>query len=125
LIEGEKNDWLPRIELILSETLNKEIEPFDRFSNLHLYSQKVDGLLKEFNHLRQENLDKLKSYNLGESELSKTGIHPELGKVSLKQLLATWTVHDLSHIAQIVRVLSKQYEREVGPWINYLGILNR
>ncbi len=62
--------------------------------------------------------------NLTDTDLSKEGNHPELGKAKLKELLATWTIHDLGHISQISRVMARQYETEVGPWIRYLSILH-
>ena len=63
--------------------------------------------------------------NISAKDLSLEGIHPELGKVTLKQLLATWATHDLGHLAQISRVMAKQYKGEVGPWIEYMGILKK
>lgn len=126
LIVGEKTDWLVRIKIILSAAEDRTFEPFDRFAHLEDGSAKsITELLKEFQTLRENNLRELKSFNLTENDFSKTGIHPELGTVTLKQLLATWAVHDLGHIAQIARVMTKQYKTEVGPWTEYLGILKK
>ena len=80
-------------------------------------------LLEKFSELRAKNMEVLKATPLDEAQLNKTGIHPEFGEVKLRDMLATWTVHDLGHIAQISRVMAKQYKTEVGPWIQYLGIL--
>ncbi len=126
LIHGEKADWIPRMEIILSDKPDKTFEPYDRFAQFRESEGKtMNQLLAEFKTLRQNNLGKLKSKNLQDADLLKTGIHPSFGPVTLQQLLATWTVHDLSHIAQITRVMCKQYKEEVGPWINYLPILTR
>lgn len=126
LIHGEKTDWLVRSEIILSNVADKTFIPFDRFAQMNTASEKsMATLLLEFRALREANLLKLQQLHIDEEDLSKTGIHPELGKVSLRQLLATWTVHDLGHIAQISRVMAKQYKAEVGPWIAYLSILTR
>lgn len=126
LIHGEKTDWVARMEIILSDKPNKTFERYDRFAQFQDSEGKtMNQLLGEFKTLRHRNLEILKSKNLQEKDLLKTGIHPSFGAVTLQQLLATWTVHDLSHIAQITRVMCKQYKEEVGPWINYLPILAR
>lgn len=126
LIHGEKTDWLVRSEIILSKAADKTFIPFDRFAQMSTSKEKsLEALLQEFRELREANLTKLEALKIGEEDLSNTGIHPELGEVSLQQLLASWVVHDLGHIAQISRVMAKQYTQEVGPWIAYLGILNR
>lgn len=126
LLHGEKADWVPRMEIILSDKPNKTFEPYDRFAQFRDHEGKtLNQLLKEFKTLRALNIETLKSKNLQENDLLKTGIHPSFGAVTLQQLLSTWTVHDLSHIAQITRVMCKQYKEEVGPWINYLPILTR
>ena len=126
LIHGEKTDWIPRMEVILSDGPDKNFDPFDRFAQFEVSKGKnFRQLLDEFKALRKENIGILKSKNLDAQDLSKTGIHPEFGEVRLEQLLATWTAHDLSHLAQITRVMARQYTREVGPWKQYLPILSR
>ena len=126
LIEGEKTDWITRAEIILSDRNNKSFEPFDRFAQFEDSNGKsLEQLLEEFVFLRNANIKKLHSFGLKENDLVKTGIHPAFGVVTLSQLLATWVVHDLNHIAQISRVMAKQYGEAVGPWINYLGILKK
>jgi len=124
LIHGEKTDWMARAEIILSDKPNKTFETFDRFAQFENSKGKsLNKLLEEFEKLRIENLKKLKSWNLSDNDLNKEGIHPQLGRSTLGQLLSTWVVHDLGHLAQISRVMAKQYKTEVGPWIEYLGIL--
>lgn len=124
LIHGEKTDWIPRTKIILSNSENKTFTPFDRFAQAHENQERpIVELLKEFKELRNKNLDVLKSLQIDDSKLLEKGIHPELGEVTLKDLLSTWVVHDLGHISQISRVMAKQYKTEVGPWIEYLGIL--
>lgn len=126
LIHGEKTDWIPRARLILSDAPDKQFEPFDRFAQFQNSAGKtLPQLLDEFASLRSENLNALTSWNLQESDLEKTGIHPAFGAVTLRQLLATWVAHDCTHIAQIARVMAKQYKEEVGPWVAFLGILNQ
>jgi len=126
LIHGEKTDWIPRLKIILSNKADKTFRPYDRFAQYEESKGKtMNQLLEEFKQLRQQNLFLLRSENLKEEDFSKTGIHPKLGTVTLSQLIATWTVHDLSHIAQIARVMCKQYKNEVGPWIEFMGILTR
>ena len=124
-IHGEKTDWIPRMERILSDRSDKTFEPFDRFAQFRDSKNKsLETLLEEFKVLRRRNLEYLRSLQLTEQDLTKEGRHPELGKVTLKELLASWVVHDLNHIAQISRVMANQYKDEVGPWKAYMGILN-
>lgn len=125
LVHGEKTDWIPRTEIILSDAPDKTFEPFDRFAQFEeSKGKKLRELLDEFKRLRQKNIDVLRSKKLNGKNLEETGVHPAFGEVTLAQLLATWTVHDLDHIAQISRVMAKQYKEDVGPWAEYLRILN-
>ena len=124
LIHCEETDWLPRLEIILGNTSNKKFEPFDRYGFIDKSKGlSFEDLLIRFQSRRAHNLDKLRKIQLTATALQKEGIHPEFGEVTLRQLLATWVAHDLSHIAQISRVLAKQYKKESGPWAKYLPIL--
>jgi uncharacterized damage-inducible protein DinB len=124
LIHGEKTDWMPRAEIILSENPDKRFELFDRFAQFEASKEKsLVQLLDEFKILREKNIELLRSKKLTEKSLEEKGIHPAFGEVALSQLLATWVVHDLNHIAQISRVMAKQYKSAVGPWTAYLKIL--
>tara|TARA_R110002167_G_scaffold366411_1_gene596156 strand:+ start:1638 stop:2162 length:525 start_codon:yes stop_codon:yes gene_type:complete len=126
LIFGEKTDWMTRVKTILSDSYNKLFDPFDRFAQLKEdQNQPIEAMIQEFKDLRKKNLDELTSLNIKEKDLSRVGVHPEFGEVTLQQLLATWAVHDLGHIAQISRVMAKQYSKEVGPWMEYLSILKK
>lgn len=125
LIEGEKNNWIPRVEFILQEGESKPFPPFDRYSHLNERTERsMEQKLLEFNTIRTLNTTKLKALE-PELHFELTGIHPALGIVKLRELLATWVVHDLTHIAQIVRVMAERYSADVGPWKEYLGILKR
>lgn len=124
LIHCEKADWIIRAEIILSDKSNVEWEPFDRSAHFQESQGKtLKQLLNEFENLRKENVIRLKLKNLNLMDLKKTGMHPTFGQVTLSQLLSTWVVHDLNHIAQISRVMAYQYKTEVGPWNEYLKIL--
>jgi hypothetical protein len=123
LILGEKTDWLPRTKLIMSNG-SKEFVPFDMEGHIAVSKGKtMSQLLDEFKILRKENLALLNSMELTNEALDQTGIHPELGAVTLRQLLASWVVHDLTHIHQLSRVMAKQYEEAVGPWKQFMGVL--
>jgi hypothetical protein len=125
LIDGERTDWIPRARIILSREA-RPFEPFDRFNHLAATrGASLAELLDSFAQLRTANLHTLRGWNLTPSLLDLPGMHPELGPVTLKELLATWVVHDLGHIGQIVRVMAKQYDGEVGPWKEYLPVLTR
>jgi hypothetical protein len=124
LIHGEETDWIPRAKIILEHGETRAFEPFDRVAMLEESKQKPIGeLLDTFAQLRAQNLRELQAMNLTPDLLDKRGRHPELGVVTLRQLLSTWVVHDLGHIRQVVRVMSKQYRDAVGPWRVYLSIL--
>jgi hypothetical protein len=126
LIHGEKTDWITRIKIILSESGNKQFEPFDRFAQLQESKGKsMELLLKEFVAVRELSIEKLIGFNLTENDFGKTGIHPKFGPVTLSQLISAWTVHDLDHISQISRIMAKQYKEPSGPWVEYLKVLRQ
>lgn len=126
LIHGEETDWIPRAKIILEYGKDRAFEPFDRFAMLEKSGGKsMADLLDRFEQLRGGNLQALEGMNLTPEMLGKRGRHPELGVVTLSQLLSTWVVHDLGHIGQIVRVMAKQYGEAVGAWRAYLPILSR
>jgi hypothetical protein len=123
-IHGEKTDWIPRAQIILQKEGSKEFVPFDRFAQFEDSKGKtLADLLDEFAHLREKNIEILKGFNLQPQDWERQGIHPEFGVVTLKELISTWVVHDLDHLAQISGEMAKRYEHEVGPWKPYLGVL--
>jgi len=126
LVHGEKTDWMPRLEIVLSnDDTNKTFEPYDRFAQFTMSKGKdLPQLLNEFEFLRNQNLKTLMAKDLTQEDLTKTAIHPSLGPINLKNMLAAWVVHDLGHITQISRVMAKQYKNEIGPWRQYLTIVN-
>ena len=125
LIHGERTDWIPRCQIILDFGTSHPFTPFDRNAQKNESKGKsLSQLIDEFKKLRKENLAKLDAMELTEEDLEKKGMHPALGEVNLSELLASWTVHDLSHIAQIARVMAKQYRNEIGPWEEYLTIVS-
>jgi len=124
LIDGEETDWISRARLILARGDNLQFEPYDRFRHYTRNTgRSLESLLDEFARLRARNLETLRGWRLTPADLALPGVHPALGPVTLRQLLAAWVVHDLGHIAQIARVLSKQYHDAVGPWVAYLPVL--
>jgi hypothetical protein len=124
LIHGEKTDWMPRARLILEAGETVAFEPFDRDGHIALCREKTTAeLLDLFETLRMANLADLRSMPLKQADLTRRGLHPALGSVTLSQLLATWVVHDLNHIAQICKGIAYQHRTEVGPWEGYLSIL--
>jgi hypothetical protein len=124
LIVGERTDWMPRVHMILQYGESQAFKPFDRFAQFQETANKsVEQLLDEFERLRQKNLTELQAMNLQPEHLARRGLHPALGVVTLSQLLATWAVHDLTHLHQISRVMAHQYREDVGPWTAYLGVL--
>ena len=125
LIFGELTDWMPRARIILQHGEARAFDPFDRFAQERESKGKsLDQLLDEFARLRAENLSALHALELQPEDLKRRGRHPELGVVTLSQLLSTWAVHDLTHLHQLSRVLARQYLGAVGPWTAYLGVLH-
>ncbi|MEM1043622.1 MAG: DinB family protein [Bacteroidota bacterium] len=126
LIHGERTDWMVRARLILTDGGPHAFEPFDRFAQEEASRGKtLNELLDAFAALRAQNLRDFDALRLAEAGLDRQGHHPDLGTVTLRQLLATWTVHDLGHIAQINRAMAKVYRDAVGPWRAYLSVLDR
>lgn len=126
LIYGEETDWIPRAKIILQHGEDRAFEPFDRFAMFEKSKGKsLAELLDDFERARAESLRELDALALTPALLEKRGRHPELGVVTLKQLLATWVVHDLGHVSQVVRAMAKQYSGAVGPWRAYLSILGK
>ncbi|KIL39711.1 hypothetical protein SD70_18315 [Gordoniibacillus kamchatkensis] len=126
LIEGEKNNWIPRLEFILQEGESKPFPSFDRYSHLNGKPERtIEQKLLEFKSLRTLNISKLQKLVEPEARLEVTGAHPAFGVVKVRELISTWVVHDLTHMAQIVRVMAERYRADVGPWHQYLGILKK
>jgi hypothetical protein len=124
LIQGERTDWMPRLEIILEHGPARPFDPFDREAQfVNSQGKSLSTLLDEFSTLRRENLTQLRALNLTPEQLELKGTHPALGAVTVRQLLATWTAHDLSHILQVSRVMAKRYKQEVGPWAEYLSVM--
>jgi uncharacterized damage-inducible protein DinB len=126
LIDGEESDWIARATIILTEGTARPFDPFNRFGHLERdRGASLSSLLDRFERLRAENVETLRRMSLDAALLEKQGTHPDFGAVTLGQLLATWVVHDLGHIAQITRVMAKRYAADVGPWKIYLPVLGR
>jgi hypothetical protein len=124
LVAGERTDWMPRLRILLEQGEARAFDPFDRFAqSRESQGKSLEQLLDEFARLRKENLTALEALNLQPQDLTRRGRHPAFGTVTLSQLLATWAVHDLTHLHQLSRVMARQYRDAVGPWSVYLGVL--
>jgi hypothetical protein len=125
LIVGERTDWMPRVRIILKDGEARPFDPFDRFAHAkESQGKSLEQLLDDFARLRKENLGALQALNLRQEDLTRRGRHPALGVVTLSELLATWAVHDLTHLHQLSRVMAHRYRDVVGPWRAYLGVLH-
>ena len=126
LIHGERTDWIPRARIILEQGPNRRFEPYDRFAQFRESQGKsLCDLLSELETLRAHNLATLSGWHLTDEQLALQGEHPAFGPVTLRQLLAAWVVHDLGHIVQISRVMAKRYRDVIGPWREYLKVVDR
>ena len=124
LIHAERTDWIPRSKIILQFGDKQPFAPFDRLGYLQESQGKsLPQLLDEFARVRAKSVAELRKFNLQPKDLERRWRHPALGAVTLSQLLATWAVHDLTHLHQISRILAHQYRTEVGPFATYLGVL--
>lgn len=124
LIDGEEEDWIPRTRIILARGDDPHFESFDRTRHLTRNRGETLGtLLDRFTSLRAANLRTLVGFGLSEEQLSWTAKHPELGRVTLRQHLATWVTHDLDHIVQIGRTMARRYGEAVGPWREFIRVL--
>ncbi len=126
LLHGERTDWIPRVEIVLAQGADRRFTPYDREAQFREHpGASLEYLLDEFARLRTHNLRTLAAFNLTDTQLALTGEHPAFGSVTLRQLLATWVAHDLGHIAQVSRVMAKQYREAIGPWRAYLPVMDR
>ncbi len=126
LIHGEKTDWIPRARIILAQGPDRRFAPYDRLAQFRESAgMSLADLLDEFETLRADNVRTLTAWQLTDEQLALTGEHPAFGPVTLRQLLATWVAHDLSHLTQVTRVMAKQYRETVGPWRAYLSVMDR
>lgn len=124
LIECEKSNWIPRLKTIIEDGDNKAFPPFDRDAHLTNPSQSsISEKLEEFKRLRGQNIAFVRAEITADSQFELTGEHPAFGKVKLRELISTWVVHDLTHVSQIVRVMSERFREDVGPWVKYLSVL--
>ena len=123
LVQGERTDWLVRTRIILEHGPDRAFDRFDRFAHRSFCDRPVHELLDELERLRRDNLAALRQL-VSKEHLDRRGLHPELGEVTLRQLLAAWVVHDLTHVAQIARVMARRYAEDVGPWTAYMGVLS-
>jgi hypothetical protein len=125
LLHSDLVNWGPRLNTLMAHGSARPFEVFDRFGHFELSRGKaVEQLLAEFDRARDANLDSLRSLHLSREDLDRKGLHPEFGEVTLAQLLASWVVHDLNHLRQIIEVLARQRTGQVGPWRAFLAILD-
>jgi hypothetical protein len=125
LTHVEERDWIGRTETILEHGLDEVLGPVDREAGFEGYAGwSVGRVLDRFAELRAENLRQLDGFGLGADDLRRQGRHADFGPVTLEQLLATWTVHDLNHETQIAKTLAKRYREAIGPWRTFLPIVD-
>jgi len=125
LIDAERVNWIVRARGILdADGEPAAFAPFDIAGSVAgADRQPLAALLDTFAALRAQNVAWLRDAALTEADLDRLGVHPRLGPVTLRQLLATWVVHDHGHLVQLSRTLARQYRTEVGPWAAFLSVL--
>jgi DinB superfamily len=124
LLHIEECDWMDRTRVILEHGTTRVFEPVDREAGFARFAgHSLSDLLDRFARQRRVNLEELARL-VTSDELERRGVHPDFGEVTLAQLLATWVVHDLNHLNQIVKTMAKEYTDAVGPWRAFLPILD-
>lgn len=124
LIQAERTNWMTRLRVILEFGETQPFPVFDRYAMYEADKGKsIDELLQTFAAVRGTNLRELEALGLTEAMLDRRGTHPALGPATVRQLIASWVVHDLGHTHQIAKAMAFQYRNEVGPWKAYLTIL--
>lgn len=123
LIAGERTDWMPRVRHLLEHGDAVPFAPFDRLAQFRMPPAPLSERLDEFARLRAESLGALDRLGFADADLERQGRHPDFGPVTLRQLLATWVAHDLTHVTQIARVMAGRYAADVGPWRAYLRVV--
>ncbi len=124
LLFAERYHWPVRVRTALSDGDPKTFAPFDTTQQfLSLHSISMEQALDELCARRVENVAYLDSLNLSESDFDRIAIHPSLGAVQLRIIVASWAAHDLAHLAQVSRILIRQYKDAVGPWAQNMSLL--
>lgn len=124
LAELERTDWMPRLQRLLEFGQTRAFDPVDRQAfQRNARGKSLARLLGEFARRREKNLKAVRALKLDRSDFARRGLHPALGRVNLSQLVGAWTVHDLTHLHQITRILAHQYREAAGPWERFLGVL--
>ena len=124
LAHNEETDWMTRLEILLAHGEARPFDPYEREGFRSMFpGWPLEQLLSRFAAARRRNLERLRELDLSPVDLARTGMHPALGRVTVRQLLAGWVVHDLTHVAQIARVLAKRHDVAIGPWREYMGVL--
>lgn len=126
LISAETSNWIPRTELILFEGTAKPFDSFDRVAHVDRDAGvPLPDMVERFGQLRRQSLERLRELVREDADLDRRGLHPQVGEVTLRQLLSAWTVHDLDHVQQIYAALAGSRDTAVGPFREFLGILTR
>lgn len=125
LVHAEATNWIPRVRMILADGASRSFEPFDREAMLRWEREPVEALLARLQAARQASLDELSSLNLTADNLDRRGSHPQMGPVTLRQVLAAWVAHDLTHLAQVGEALARCYRDDVGPFRAFMPALDR
>jgi hypothetical protein len=124
LVHTDRTNWIARARILLEHGEARPFDRFDRFGHVAAASGRtLDSLLDEFAAVRADSLRAVAALGVTDADLERRGRHPDLGVVTLGQLMAAWVTHDLDHLMQIARVMARQYTDEVGPWRGYLRIL--
>ena len=126
LIYVEEGDWLVRARMIMEVGTSQPFPPVEHGDQSGRYpGSSTASLVDRFSDARADNLAHLDALGIGPADLDRRGTHPTLGEVTLRQLLATWVVHDHNHLRQLQEALAAHYVAEVGPWRSLLGVLDR
>ena len=111
-IEGHY--YRARVDRFLTEE-NPEFEIEDTKRHLEMY-RNVDpeDAFDHFEEQRETNIEALRDLAPGTGE--RKAIHPEVGPITLAQMLNEWALHDLGHVRQLAELVrARKYLASAGP----------
>ncbi len=118
LVETEREVFPARVQRMLEgrdfAAFNPDVQPASQRR-----PPVPDALAREFARLRERSFKTLAAVT--PADLARTANHPELGRVTLSELIHEWAGHDLMHTVQAERALMQPFIEGCGPWAPYFA----
>jgi hypothetical protein len=116
VVDTEATVFRARVLAILDGRAFEGFDP-DLQGHVDQPSGTAAGLVAQLALMREASLATLAT--LTAADLPKTGIHADLGEVTMAELLNEWAAHDTMHIVQGERALMQAFIKGSGPWRVY------